>query len=351
VKILMVDDSAADRRYYRLLLGESNGATHQIYEAGTAAEGLARCRELQPDCILLDYRLPDMDGLEFLARIHPDGPDTDPAFAVVMLTGVAGDEMAVKALRAGAHDYLIKDAITAEGLRLAVEKATQKVGLIRALREERDRLARSLAEKEVLIKEVHHRVKNNLQVVASLLRLQCGATGDPAAAAALAESQRRVEAMAMVHEQLYESENLREIDLARHAHLLLSNVLTSFGADAGRIVPVVDVQGPSGAPIHLGVDQAIPVGLVLNELASNALKHAFPEGRPGSLAIRARAEGGMIRISVVDDGVGLPEGADFRSSKSLGLKIVEILARQLKGSFAAADIPRGTCLTLTFPEK
>lgn len=347
----MVDDSAADRRYYRLLLGASNGSLHEIHEAGAAAEGLARCREIEPDCILLDYRLPDMDGLEFLSRIHPDGPDSDPAFAVVMLTGMASDEIAVEALRAGAQDYVNKDAITPAGLRLAVEKAAQKVRVIRALRQERDRLAKSLAEKEVLIKEVHHRVKNHLQVVASLLRLQSNATGDPAAAAALAESQRRLEATAVLHEQLLECENQREIDLARHIQLLLSNVLASFGADAGRVDLVVDVQGSQGAPIRLGVDQAIPVGLILNELASNALKHAFPEGRSGALTIRARADSGMVRISVADDGVGLPEGADFRSSKSLGLKIVEILTRQLKGSFTAEEVPRGTCFTLTFPEK
>ncbi len=350
MKILMVDDSAADRRFYRLLLDQDNGAAHEIFEASAAAAGLATCREVRPDCVLLDYRLPDMDGLEFLALLHPDGPNTAPAVAVVMLTGVAGDEMAVKALRAGAHDYLTKDGITAEGLRLAVEKATQKVELTRSLREERDRLARALAEKEVLIKEVHHRVKNNLQVIASLLRLQTASVEGPAATA-LRDSQHRVEAMAMIHEQLYESQNLREIDLERNARLLLSNVFTSFGVDVSQISPLVDVATPSGGRLELGVDQAIPVGLILNELVSNALKHAFPDGRRGAIAIRARREDGQVRISVTDDGIGIPEEVDIRKSRSLGLKIVDILTRQLKGTFAVERAPVGACFTLSFPER
>lgn len=347
----MVDDSAADRKLYRLLL-KQEGGEHEFFEASAAGAGLQKVREVAPDCVLLDYRLPDMDGLEFLTRLRSESGTEEPGFAVVMLTGVAGDQFAMRALRAGAHDYLTKDAITAEGLNLAIEKATQKVELIRALREERDRLAHSLGEKEVLVKEVHHRVKNNLQVIASLLRLHADMLEDASAAAELRESQHRVEAMAMIHEQLYESEDLREVDLARHAQLILSNLFTAYGVEPDQIQGTVEANGQA---LVMGVDRAIPAGLILNELVSNALKHAFPEGRRGAvrIALQRTAEddgGGRILVTISDDGVGLPQGLDIGKSKSLGLKIVDILTRQLKGSVEMAS-SAGATFRISFPEK
>lgn len=346
MKIVMVDDSAADRKLYQFLLRQEM-PVHEFFEASAARAGLETCRAVSPDCVLLDYRLPDMDGLEFLASLRGEPGNQEPGFAVVMLTGVAGDKFAMRALKAGAHDYLTKDAITAEGLSLAIEKATQKVELIRALRDERDRLARSLAEKEVLVKEVHHRVKNNLQVIASLLHLHADMLEDTNAAAELRESQHRVEAMAMVHEQLYESGDLREVDLVRHARLLLSNLFTAYGVDPDQISGAVEADGES---LVLGVDRAIPAGLILNELVSNGMKHAFPEGRAGSVRIRLRRLEGNIHVEVSDDGVGMPPGLDLRKSKSLGLKIVDILTRQLKGS-VEFNTNGGTNFRLIFPEE
>ncbi len=344
----MVDDSEADRTLFRILLEEAHGRQIEFFEATGAAEGLSACEALSPDCVLLDYKLPDMTGLEFLARLPTDATG-HPAFAVVMLTGVASEHVAVEALKAGAQDYVIKDRISPEGLSLAIKKATQKVGLIRELRAERDRLARSLAEKEVLIQEVHHRVKNNLQVIASLLRLQAGAKGGRSTVEALRDSQQRVESMALIHEQLYESGNLREVALDQHARLLLTNLLHSYG-DPGRIAGQADIAPlPDGTPLTLGVDQAIPAGLILNELVSNALKHAFPEGRSGCVRIEGRRDAGRVHLTVRDNGVGVPQDFDTRRPKSLGLEIVNILTRQLKGAW---DLERGggSAFRLSFPE-
>ena len=338
----MIDDSAADRKLCRLLLEEAHGPELEFFEEAAALPGLATCRSVLPDCILLDYKLPDMTGLEFLSHLRDD-TGMDAGVAVVMLTGMASEQVAVEAMKAGAQDYLVKDRITAEGLGMAIQKATQKVGLVRALAAEHDRLARSLAEKEVLLQEVHHRVKNNLQVIASLLRLQADAFDDAALAAALRESQHRVESMAIIHEQLYESRNLREVDLAKHATLLLSNLFQAYGVDSGRISSDMAM-----VPVVLGVDQAIPAGLILNELVSNALKHAFPRGLCGSIVVEGGATGGRVLLAVRDDGVGIPE--DFRpeSSRSLGLRIVQILAHQLRGTF---DFERsgGTTFRVSFP--
>jgi two-component sensor histidine kinase len=350
MKIVMVDDSGADRRLYRLLLEEVYGPKLEFYEAASAADGLKTCLTVSPDCVLLDYKLPDLTGLEFLAKVPKQTGDV-PAFGVVMLTGLSSEQVAVEAMKSGAQDYLVKDSITPEALSLAVEKATEKVGLIRTLREERDRLARMVSEKEVLVKEVHHRVKNNLQVIASLLRLQASSSADQTPVEALRESQNRVEAMALIHEQLYESADLREVDLAKHAALLMSNLFQSYGVDPARIAGTAEIAPlPDGRPLVLGVDQAIPAGLILNELVSNALKHAFPEGRGGSIRIEGRSCGGRIHLAVADDGVGVPENFETRQAKSLGLQIVNILTRQLKGTFEV-ERGNGTAFRVSFPER
>jgi two-component sensor histidine kinase len=151
--------------------------------------------------------------------------------------------------------------------------------------------------------------------------------------------------MALIHEQLYETEDLREVDLARHATLLATNLVQSYGIDHERICWRVNIQA-----VPLGVDRAIPAGLILNELISNALKHAFPGGRKGSLSIEGGPRNGNVVLQVRDDGVGMPEVPDPRRPKSLGLEIVNILTRQLKGTF---EIERGggALCRLTFPEK
>jgi two-component sensor histidine kinase/CheY-like chemotaxis protein len=351
MKVMMVDDSAAERKLCRLLLEEAHGPQLEFFEADTAAGGLETVRAKAPDCILLDYRLPDMTGLDFLAKLS-DWPEVTSA--VVMLTGVTSEEVAVEAMKAGAQDYLVKDRITSGSLSMAIQKATQKVGLMHALEAERDRLARSLAEKEVLLQEVHHRVKNNLQVIASLLRLQAdGFEGQPAEEA-LRESQYRVESMALIHEQLYESGDLRQVDLAEHAGLLMNNLLHAYGVEPSRISGQVMME-----PLVLGVDQAIPAGLILNELMSNALKHAFPGGGGGQLAVAGGLAEGRVELTVWNNGAELP--ANFAPSKtsSLGLRIVQILARQLKGTFefergagnAAERKARGTMFRVSFPRQ
>jgi two-component sensor histidine kinase len=381
----MVDDSTADRTLCRLLLREEYGAELDFVEAPTARRGLELCNALSerplPDCVLLDYKLPDMTGAEFLLRLGDQNALSDPEvhsaavpegdlrpdlltkidlpkFAVVMLTGLGNEQVAAEAIRAGAQDYLAKDGITSKSLRLAIEKATGKVRLLKDLQAERDRLARLLSEKEALLtekdallKEVHHRVKNNLQVIASLLRLQAENFGDAKLAAALQESQNRVESMALIHEQLYQARNLREVDLAENAALLANHLMHAYGVDPARIECHVNVE-----KLPVGVDRAIPAALILNELISNALKHAFPEGRAGRIEVRGRRSNGSVVLEVRDNGIGVGPAAGSEQSHTLGLNIVRILTRQLRGTFAIernSDDQKaaGAVCRLTFPEQ
>lgn len=188
----------------------------------------------------------------------------------------------------------------------------------------------SLREKDTLVMEVHHRVKNNLQVMVSLLGLQLEQTG-PESAPALRDSQERIRSMALIHEQLYQSPDVSRIDLAAYARTLTEGLVAVY-ANTSRVR--VDVEADE---LWLGVDTAIPCGLILNELVSNALKYAFPDGRAGRVLVALSATSGEqdtreLTLTVRDDGVGLPESLDVGRSASLGLRLVHILAKQLRGT-------------------
>jgi PAS domain S-box-containing protein len=190
-----------------------------------------------------------------------------------------------------------------------------------------ERLKTSLLEKDVLIREIHHRVKNNLQIIISLLSLQAQQSRDTSSASALMDSQTRVRSMALIHEKLYQSQNLSSIDFQAYIQNLVDNLMVSYGVDRRRILVTV-----SARDLPLTINTAIPLGLVMNELVSNALKYAFTEGRPGHLSITGRVDGKQLQIRIRDDGVGIPEAFDWRNAKSLGLHLVQLLTRQLDGT-------------------
>lgn len=198
----------------------------------------------------------------------------------------------------------------------------------------------SLAEKVVLLKEVHHRVKNNLQIVSSLLSLQADRMTTPEAAAALLDTQDRVRSMALLHESLYRSGNLARINIPAYIQDLCSYLLSSLGQKAERVQVEQRV-----VPLTLAMEQAVPCGLIINELVSNALKHGFPGGRPGTVTVElAREDEAGLLLCVMDNGIGLPPGIDAASSGTLGLMLVRNLTGQLGGSLSVEQPPTGGVL-------
>ena len=187
----------------------------------------------------------------------------------------------------------------------------------------------ALTEKEILLKEVHHRVKNNMQIISSLLNLQAAKDRDPKVAVALRECQRRVAAMALVHESIYRSETLGELDLGAYIGGLVRYMTECFGLEQSGIRIGLEVRDP----IQVGVDQAVSCGLVLNELLCNALEHAFPDGGPGVVKVSAElSPQAEIRLEVRDTGVGLPPDFDPEPKGSLGISLVANLVKhQLRG--------------------
>jgi len=191
-----------------------------------------------------------------------------------------------------------------------------------------DALKASLREKEILLKEIHHRVKNNLQVISSLVSLQADGSKDEAARQVLQDVTYRVRSMALVHEKLYQSADLARIDFAEYARSLLSYLWRAHGAIAAAVRMTLDLE-----PVSLPADLAVPCGLILNELAVNALEHAFQGRANGEVTVSLHSGSDeRIRLSVADNGVGLPEGFDWRQTRSLGLRLVQMLARQLEAT-------------------
>lgn len=206
---------------------------------------------------------------------------------------------------------------------------------------------KSLGEKELLLREIHHRVKNNMQIVSSLLRLQSRRQEDQATKDILDDSRSRISAMALIHESLYRPENLTGVSLRRYIQELALNLFSSYNIAPGRIVLVTDVE-----PISLNIETATPCGLIINELVTNSLKYAFPGERSGEVRISLKrlADGERYQLRVADNGVGLPPDLDIRQTKSLGLQLVVNLAEnQLLGEVAVEAGP-GTAFVVTFKE-
>jgi len=459
-RILIVDDSAEDSEYTKRLLKKAMNWDWRFAEALRGDRGLDLALDGEPfDCILVDHRLPDMDGTEFLERLRDRLGE--PGVATVMISGVGTESVAVRAVKSGAHDYILKrdlkpsllfqtieNAIAKFHLDLAERKSAQalveseklyhgladampqivwtarpdghrdyfnrrwyefagpaederdenwtrtlhpddiepgreswhsalisgepyevqsrlregKSGdyrwhLVRALalrdgegtivkwvgsatdvedyrrlREDLERrveertqdLNRSLLDKTTLLQEVHHRVKNNLQIVCSLLSMQIEGLKPGESSGHLNDAHSRVFAMATVHEQLYRSASLSDVDFPEYIRKLSSQLFSAYRVGA-RVRLDLSIE-----PIVITLDQAIPCGLILNELVSNSLKHAFRDGRDGTLWISLKTESGRAEIEVSDNGVGLPSDFVLGEGSSLGLKVVQILIRQLR---------------------
>ena len=207
----------------------------------------------------------------------------------------------------------------------------------------------ALEEKEVLLREVHHRVKNNFQVISSLLNLQAKTVRDHEILHVLMESRNRVRSMALVHEKLYQSESLASINFSIYIESLARSLLRSYEIDYGKIKLITDI-----GDIHITIDTAIPCGLIVNELVSNSLKYAFPPDRDGNHEIGVRLhqlEDEHLELTVYDNGVGLPPDLDIQKTTSLGLKLVNILAHdQLKGQIEL-DRNEGTHFRIVFKSR
>jgi two-component sensor histidine kinase len=221
-------------------------------------------------------------------------------------------------------------------------RADHELELLRSHRSHEAQLQSSLAEKEALLKEVHHRVKNNLQVITSLLSLQAASVHDPDVLTLLQESQNRVRSMALVHDRFHHSPGQVSIDFGEYIKTMASQLLRSYAK--GGVAVAIDVE-----PLPLGIDTAIPCGLLLNELLSNAVRHAFPDGKSGTITLGfRRTSETTAALTVSDTGVGLPPEMNWRKAETMGMTLIVGLTRQLGGTIDV-NTAQGTQFTVTFP--
>jgi len=251
-------------------------------------------------------------------------------------------------LRALTATGLLRDMLTSTAF--VTDEQNRPIGLVGTFVDITDRklseqaMAASLREKEALLKEVHHRVKNNLQVISSLLRLELGRTAEPGVRLVLGEMQNRILSMALLHETLYRSDDLSRVDLSTYLNRLVQQLFRSSAPTSGRVTLQVTL-----APAFVDLEQAVPCGLLVTELVSNSLKHAFPDNRSGEIHVTlSPVDGGpALRLIVADTGLGLPTDFDARRTQSLGLVLVADLARQLRGTLTIDSGP-GAAFTLDF---
>ena len=334
VRVLLVDDDEDDYVIARDLLAMVTRPTCALEWRGTYDQGLAAILENRHDIYLLDYALGAHDGIE-LIRVAAQHDVTGP---VLLLTAHDDPELDVLAAAAGATDYLVKSHMTAPLLGRAIRYALARHETSEALR-------RGAHEKTVMLQEIHHRVKNNLQMISSLINFQMEHVKNPETRAILRVTQTRVHSIALIHEKLYLSPLLASVDMGEYTRGLVAMLMQTHDTNVFVEVRAVDVVLP--------VDIGLPCGLILSELVTNALKHAFParatrEHRPPAIVIDLRrAKSGYV-LSVADNGVGVGQPLDLQDTKSLGLRLVGMLAAQLGGTVVYSN-DGGTRCTVAFP--
>jgi two-component sensor histidine kinase len=315
--LLLIEDNPGDARLLHEMLRDLGNGYHVVW-VQALAEALKEIASRRFHLVLCDLDLKDAHGLETASAVISAAAD----MPIIIITGQDDDKTALEAIKDGVQDYLIKNTLTPELIGRSIRYSIERKRV-------EERLRASLAEKEVLLKEIHHRVKNNLQVISSLISLQADCMIDAQLQGVLGDVRDRVKAMALVHEKLYQTDDLARLDFAEYAPGLLKYLWSAHGA-ATRNMRL----NMSLATLILPIEMAVNCGLILNELASNAIKHAFPGGHGGEVTVTLEhdpAAGGVF-LRVSDNGVGLPADLDWRQSSSLGLRLVQMLAGQMHGT-------------------
>jgi two-component sensor histidine kinase/PAS domain-containing protein len=207
-----------------------------------------------------------------------------------------------------------------------------------------EKIKASLKEKEVLLKEIHHRVKNNMQIISSMLGLQSNTVMDEKFNDMLRDSQNRIKSMALIHEKLYQSQNMANVNFEEYINSLVINLYSSYNINRNKINLNIDI-----CDVIFNIDTAIPLGLIINEIISNSLKHAFPDGRNGEIYLRlSKTTDNKYELVIKDNGVGIPSNVDANTTKTLGLKLIYALIEQIDGSISVDKI-EGSCYFIEFP--
>jgi two-component sensor histidine kinase len=325
-EVLLVED---DEGVAELVKERLEGIGCSCEVAGTGREALAAIATHRPDLVVLDYSLPDMRADELIAI-----KDMPP---FMIATGRGDEATAVRLMRAGARDYVIKDYAFLDELPLVALRVLDGIDTEERLAAARADLESRLREKDAMLREIHHRVKNNLQIISSLVRLQTPPGADERLSGFLSDIQGRISAMSLIHETLYESDNLARVDFLAYLDALARNLELALAPKKGRMKIAC-----SGEGIELPIDTAVPLGLIANELLTNAIKHAFCAPWKGDARVSVAtgmSPEGLPFLAIEDNGRGFasPAREGTAEGTGLGLTLVGILVQQI-----GATVSRGS---------
>ncbi len=343
-RLLYIDDDPALCRFVQRQL---NRLGHTVEVAGDGDTGLARVADGGFDAVALDHYMPGRDGLDILDAIR-SLPDAPP---VIFVTGTSDSRIAVSALKAGATDYVVKDVggefveLLEAALRSAVAGVVlrrEKEQADRAIVEARDRFESLAAERQVLMREVNHRVGNSLQLVAAFLHLQANGSASAETRAALNEANRRVLAIAQVHRRLYTSDDVKAVALDSYLAALVDDLREPGDAAVKQL-------SLEAVAVMIDADSAVTIGVIVTELVINAMKYAYPGGT-GPVRVMLEDDGeAHYRLIVEDDGVGkAAPAASGAPSSGIGRTIINAMASKLQATIAYDEAETGTRAVLRF---
>ncbi len=340
IRVLYLDDDAGLGVLVKKALARRGHNVVPVVNSAQAFECLAQGGF---DVMALDHSMPGETGLDVLARLGP----RSERLPVVYVTGSADARLALQAIRAGADEYVIKDTATEfyDLLIAAIENVTERWRLKRQKAEDEQAVREARDRAELLLQEVNHRVANSLGLVAAMVRMQSAALADPAAIAALQETQARITAIAGVHRRLYTSDRIGLVEVDDYLEHLVGELQASL-ADEEHPYPI----RLSAERLTIETDKAVSLGVIVGELVTNAFKYAYDVGATGEIrvSVQQQAPAAVIILTVEDDGKGFdPQSAS--QGTGLGSKILAAMATSLKATVAYVPRPSGTCVTVTFP--
>ena len=382
VNVLLIEDNLADTALIREMLKESRKIRFKLYNSRKLKEGLEIFDKDHIDVLLLDLNLPDSNGLDTFQKAN----EAVLGIPIVILSAFDDEDIAIKAVKGEAQDYLIKgkvdSSLLVRSISYAIERKANEVELLNyrdhleemvenrtiELKEANEKLQKeieerkkaeeeinsSLLEKKILLEEIHNRVENNLETISNLIGLEYSQINNKEPIEIYQDSQNRVKAVALIHERLSRSEDFAIIDFAKYTYDLVNYLFKTFAVDSNHIQVNINTHG-----ILLDIDTAVPFGLIINELVTNSIKHAFPTIESSStndqyliqtaknqdqgynsffcpegtfiIEISFRLSHNDYILEVRDNGIGLPNDFDFRYSETTGMQMVNALVRQLDG--------------------
>ena len=346
MKILIADDDITSRKILESFLEKSG------YEVISVNNGLEAWESLKngngPQLVILDWMMPGIDGMELCRKIRTLD-SAIPAY-IIMLTIKGGKNDIIQGLEAGANDYLTKPYDTGElkarisvGCKM-ISLETERANRIDVLESHEKKIKSLLEEKNLLLYEIHHRIKNNMNTVINMLTLQAEAIDDIDVVTILRNAVSRIKTMGILYDRLYRSETLLSMSVKEYLCALIDEIMHLF-LDRYKISLDIDIED-----FHLDVQTLSSVGIIINELVFNAMKYAFKGRGSGRISVAAHLSGSHVTIMVEDDGIGLPESASLENPEGFGLKLVKGFAAQIGGTMHA-ESDNGTRYILSFDIK